>query len=553
MALRISEAVLQLAEEASNAGDIAGAWNLLSTEGDRYAGNAHDIIAEINNPSSVFAKIVQVHWDRVAPGARQTVFMDVGAQHLRQYLEVVSNKRANLNEQGEQLYLLPNTEEIEASYRQAVTENGLPALAAVDAMFSVLDWNLERSDEWVYTLLRTGNVEDITWARILAPELESSRIRYDSTVFLNDNIDALKEVLLTAALVRIKYGQIASEQIKLLIIDAIGDNAPQVFGLEDPQAIAMSAALLVSFDQGMTEPEMVRLLDGISLGDSAQVDQRGLAWLTRNIHQALTGEDPGPFTNEEALFSAAGSLITGLSSDPNFNYELIDLLETPPATLVHMAQQEGDLGQAFRYALVNLQPFIIRDRANGLPVLDAYNEEYNVDQFSDQYLQDRAAFLYTLNTFYLTDASVNGRNLIDFKDEATDQMVMIQSAGDRVSQRYYFGDDGVDSFTGGSDNDHFYGGGGNDILTGNDGDDYLEGNAGIDTLNGGIGDDALYGNADNDTLDGGADRDLLVGGLGQDTLTGGSGHDFLMGGTHYYDEANNFFHVLDDDEADRLE
>jgi hypothetical protein len=234
MALRISETVLRLAEEASDAGDIAGAWNILSAAGDRYAGNAHDIIAEINNPISVFAKIVQVHWDRVAPGARQTVFMAVGAQHLMQYLQRIRDVPNGLSPTDEQLYLLPSTEQIERSYREAVTDHGLPALTAVDSMFSVLDWNLENSDDWVYASLRFGNVQDISWARILSPELESARIVYDSTVFLNDNIDALEEVMTTAALVRIKYGQYASEQIKFLIADAIGDNAPQVFGLEDP-------------------------------------------------------------------------------------------------------------------------------------------------------------------------------------------------------------------------------------------------------------------------------------------------------------------------------
>ncbi|MCU7935152.1 MAG: calcium-binding protein [Candidatus Thiodiazotropha sp. (ex Dulcina madagascariensis)] len=46
---------------------------------------------------------------------------------------------------------------------------------------------------------------------------------------------------------------------------------------------------------------------------------------------------------------------------------------------------------------------------------------------------------------------------------------------------------------------------------------------------------------------------MLVGGQGQDTLTGGDDHDFLMGGVGFLDEANNFFHVIEDAEADRLE
>jgi Ca2+-binding RTX toxin-like protein len=209
-------------------------------------------------------------------------------------------------------------------------------------------------------------------------------------------------------------------------------------------------------------------------------------------------------------------------------------------------------------------------------VYDALDEVYDLDQFSEQYLQDRALFLNTLNRFYLTDASVNGDDLIEFKDEATDQFVTLQRADDHVSQRFSFGDENVDSFTGGSDDDHFYGGGGNDTLTGAAGRDYLEGNAGADRLNGGVGDDelhggagndggttyglyggagddALYGEAGIDNLYGGTERDLLVGGLGTDTLRGGAGHDWLIGGYHYYDEASHFFHIFDDGESDRLQ
>jgi hypothetical protein len=58
MAIKVNETMLRLAEEAAFAGDTARAWDLLSIAGDRYAGSAQVIIEEINNPSSVFAKIV---------------------------------------------------------------------------------------------------------------------------------------------------------------------------------------------------------------------------------------------------------------------------------------------------------------------------------------------------------------------------------------------------------------------------------------------------------------------------------------------------------------
>jgi hypothetical protein len=90
--------------------------------------------------------------------------VDVGLQHVRQYLEVVRRQSAGLDEYGEQLYLLPTTEQIEGSYRKALDGHGLSVLTAVDSMFSVFDWNLERSNEWIYVLAReNGNVEDVSW------------------------------------------------------------------------------------------------------------------------------------------------------------------------------------------------------------------------------------------------------------------------------------------------------------------------------------------------------------------------------------------------------
>lgn len=305
MAVKITSSVLDQAIALKDAGDIAGAWNVLASADDLYAASARDIIEQIDSPTSVFAKIVQVHWDRVAPGARQTVFMDVGLQHLIQYLDLIQQDPSGTTPSGEQQYLLPNTEEIENSYRRAVLDHQLPALTAVDSMFSVLDYNIEKDSDWIYALARTGNTQDISWGRMLDPELEAGRTVYDSKVFLNDGIEPIKEILATAAMVRVKYGSFAADQMLQMMWDAIGDIAPQVFGLESPQAISMSASLLLRIDESMTESKMLRLLDAVTLGDNAESQRRDLTWLTRNLSQALYGIDPGLFATEEALFNAA--------------------------------------------------------------------------------------------------------------------------------------------------------------------------------------------------------------------------------------------------------
>ena len=57
--------------------------------------------------------------------------------------------------------------------------------------------------------------------------------------------------------------------------------------------------------------------------------------------------------------------------------------------------------------------------------------------------------------------------------------------------------------------------------------DFAFGNDGIDTLSGGAGDDRLDGGAGADVLNGGDGRDLIVGGQGADNLTGGLGSDIF--------------------------
>ena len=61
-----------------------------------------------------------------------------------------------------------------------------------------------------------------------------------------------------------------------------------------------------------------------------------------------------------------------------------------------------------------------------------------------------------------------------------------------LSAATYRGDDGDDTFYGGTQNDVLDGGNGNDIINGGDGDDILIGGAGTDRLNGGPGNDTLY-------------------------------------------------------------
>jgi Ca2+-binding RTX toxin-like protein len=311
-------------------------------------------------------------------------------------------------------------------------------------------------------------------------------------VFLNDGIDSpVSEIMKTAAyLIFAKLDLAAAGGLIGLFFEAFGEVAPQFFGFEDPESAALLSSLLLTLDQNMTDDKLLNLLDAISLGDNAKEDPRGygLEWLTRNIYQALHGNELSALVDKEAVYSAATDLISEISADPNINYKFTNISGMSANELQVAAKASTDLGRAHRYALVNLQPFLMTHTDTGALVPDALSEAYDRNVFSEQYLEDRALFLATVNKLYTTEASVSGHDLIEFWDRETGESVTQQATSDHVSQRYIFGSHEGDVIKGGGDDDHLYGGAGDDKLTGLAGADYMEGGEGDDTYIAGDGD-----------------------------------------------------------------
>lgn len=195
---------------------------------------------------------------------------------------------------------------------------------------------------------------------------------------------------------------------------------------------------------------------------------------------------------------------------------------------------------AYRYALVNLNPFAVlganyqQFNINGELEINPATEE---GQLSNMYLADRAEMLANLiycNLHDTTDVGDDGPPIL-FADIRTDGESLSISAGkheillDRA--RYTFGSKEGDALSGTSNNDHLYGMGGNDTLKGGDGADYLEG---------GKGQDELYGGGDDDTFAVfGKDSayDTFWGGEGYDSIKGGEGDDIIR--VHQLSEANS--------------
>ena len=182
--------------------------------------------------------------------------------------------------------------------------------------------------------------------------------------------------------------------------------------------------------------------------------------------------------------------------------------------------QSGD--KAALYALINLQPFVVRGTIQG--ITDTLYQDHAVDgaldveNFSEEYLTDRAAMLQWLIKHNEEDleygdslsADSFNRNVTytDLSSEANDGQdfkLVISGGLTTPFEQVKFGteDDDVGSILGANGDDRLYGIGGDDAIHGQDGDDFIDGGKGVDTLYGGKGADTLYGGDGNDHLEAG--------------------------------------------------
>jgi trimeric autotransporter adhesin len=214
--------------------------------------------------------------------------------------------------------------------------------------------------------------------------------------------------------------------------------------------------------------------------------------------------------------------------------------------ILQAANQESPEGMARRYALRELNPFIVIDNESaGLYArfntdtgseLDKYDAVNAPNGLTKKYLEDRAAFLerklyaatLNLDKNYKNpnagdtgspDSSGQGyqNEAKSFEDGASGFVTASGSRNRNSEQHFVFAADSGSELQGGGKEDHLFGGNGRDVFVSGKGNDYLEG---------GGGDDILRGGDDNDTLLGGKDNDVLDGGKGTDTYVWNKGDGF---------------------------
>lgn len=204
----------------------------------------------------------------------------------------------------------------------------------------------------------------------------------------------------------------------------------------------------------------------------------------------------------EFLKTSPPNLNVGASTPPLYNLT-VDLL-TNKSTADYISAAKTD--PATRYALYKLNPFtvsgtVLYETINTDRSLDLYDSSTRTGSLSDEYLKDRANFLYnkiqanTLNQTRLGVAYVDSAGSPQhFRDLASGDRLFLTndpSVVDRAINNgatpdinnILFGGEGTDTITGGTKWDKLYGGAGNDTLTGGQGNDYLEGGQGTDRYN----------------------------------------------------------------------
>ncbi|WP_169334468.1 putative Ig domain-containing protein [Hahella ganghwensis] len=221
--------------------------------------------------------------------------------------------------------------------------------------------------------------------------------------------------------------------------------------------------------------------------------------------------------------------ITDATAGATSPLQIISLVGMSAEGIAELA--ETDI--AYRYALVELNPFAVVGDP-GIYAQHNSNGELELENFTKEYLQDRAEYL----ALYIQ------RNQAD-----TDELSYIPEDGPKATEEgvYQVGqgegividhDKDITIFGSNVDKDVFnpnepdYTYSSKVIFASEDGGELKALKPGSSSTNpgGSITNDRLYGSIGEDIIYGYHGSDLLVGGKGNDTLTGGKHNDVLMGG-----------------------
>ncbi|MBL1140945.1 MAG: hypothetical protein HND53_02840 [Proteobacteria bacterium] len=286
---------------------------------------------------------------------------------------------------------------------------------------------------------------------------------------------------------------------------------------------------------------------------SSSILNQGAETLIKSLEKLITGaSDNASIESSNEYFYRALNIVNSTGG-----LTLGEIKFLGDANIIDQAKLNNPLGLATRYALLELNPYILDTTNTNPDFYNQHNTQYSdgtkrldLANFSEDYIEDRVGFLKTKIEmglgnlpFNLVDSDLNEKRNFTQLDVGGRILETAREVGDGTldffpTKYITFGSDISDGRINGTGiTDHIYGGDGIDIIFGNLGDDYLEGNQDDDVLIGGDGNDELIGGTGNDTLwhnnAGDNDDDYNDSGktiTGVDTLKGGKGNDTYIVG-----------------------
>lgn len=241
-------------------------------------------------------------------------------------------------------------------------------------------------------------------------------------------------------------------------------------------------------------------------GNSLEEVVEALYKIFRNQDLALeydrTGGGFGHFTNRDKFYEALDAIHATVGANPS-GYQIINLVGQSASAIENLAvNTTGPNGLAYRYALAELNPFVVLganyELHNNLGQLERYVASTRTGTLTDEWLRDRSAFLTSQINAGTNNNEAFGQAWVDidgapqhFEDRASGERLFLTNDPSVIERavnngstaditNIVFGGDKSDDIKGGDRWDKLYGGAGNDVLEGGHDNDYLEGGYGAD-------------------------------------------------------------------------
>lgn len=243
-----------------------------------------------------------------------------------------------------------------------------------------------------------------------------------------------------------------------------------------------SRYLLSLIDPGVSDEVAISVMDALAnVGGDSYERLASLLQVTFDV-APMTGETNGDatifalITDFESAAGAPGHRDAG---------QLISLVDRSAGNLVQLASAAGEQGAAVRRALANGVAFAVV----GAGTSPDQQPQYALENFSNEYLEDRAAYLGVLwkrNSGDVEFVPTVPHDLV-YRDLGGSTETVIGNVpllNIPASRQVVFGrSDAPNVVSGGNFNDRLFGGGAGDVINGGDRNDLLDGGGGNDILN----------------------------------------------------------------------